>query len=569
MDKIMEKLLSKIKDLKVEKKLKRCFRDIVLIASLSGMIAVVVLLYSNSAYSRALVKNGFSQGDIGAFNTALNEGAAMIRDFILIESNEQLVDLRERFDAKTEEVDAALQKIKEICTTDEEKKIIAEIEEKLPTYRDARLEVIQAGLANKNKEAWQKLDNDALPIMETISDKAQELVDLNKSMGEKVSTQLKIETYIATAVIILIIVLAIVASTNFATYIARMFSNPIINVKDVMARMAEGMLDVQAVKENDDEIGEMTESLNDAMATLRLYISELSKNLSEMARGNFNFTSDVHYKGEFQELGEAMEKIVDSLSSTLGQIGESSDQVALGSAQMAESAQSLAEGATDQAGAVEQLTATIQDVTEAVVGNAETADRSYQNAKEFGLQAQASNEDIQQLNEAMSRINDTSTKIADIISEIEDIASQTNLLSLNASIEAARAGEAGKGFAVVADQIGKLASDSATSAVNTRELIENSIHEIQKGNEITAKTTEAIGAVILGMQSLAESTKEISELSRTQAESMKQLEQGVEQISEVIQNNSAAAEQTSATSQELSAQSDNLKNLVEQFELKR
>lgn len=569
MNKIMEKLLSKVKDLKVEKKLKRCFRNVVLMASLSGVIAVIVLLYTSFAYSNALVNNGFSQGDIGAFNTSLNQGAAMIRDFILIESNEQLEELRAEFDAKTEEVDAALQKIKETCNTEKEKEIIAEIEEKLPLYRDVRLEVIQAGLANKNKEAWQKLDNDALPVMEQISAKAQELVDLNESMGYDVSGRLKIQTYIVTAVIILIILLAALASTNFATYVAKMFSEPIINVKETMARLANGMLDVQAEKINDDEIGEMTDSLNDAMGTLRTYISELSKDLSEMARGNFNFTSDIDFKGDFKELGEAMDKIVDSLSSTLGQINDSSDQVALGSAQMAESAQSLAEGATDQAGAVEQLTATIQDVTEAVVGNAETADRSYQNAKEFGLQAQASNDDIQELNEAMSRINETSTKIADIISEIEDIASQTNLLSLNASIEAARAGEAGKGFAVVADQIGKLASDSANSAVNTRQLIENSIHEIQKGNEITAKTTEAIGAVILGMQSLAESTKEISELSRTQAESMKQLEQGVEQISEVIQNNSAAAEQTSATSQELSAQSDNLKSLVEKFELKR
>ena len=168
----------------------------------------------------------------------------------------------------------------------------------------------------------------------------------------------------------------------------------------------------------------------------------------------------------------------------------------------------------------------------------------------------------------MGRINDTSKQIANIIAEIEDIASQTNLLSLNASIEAARAGEAGKGFAVVADQIGKLASDSANSAINTKKLIENSIVEIEHGNEITAKTTAAIEAVIEGIKMLASSTKEISELSDEQADAMKQLEMGVEQISEVIQNNSAAAQETSATSEELSAQSDNLEGLVGQFKLK-
>lgn len=168
----------------------------------------------------------------------------------------------------------------------------------------------------------------------------------------------------------------------------------------------------------------------------------------------------------------------------------------------------------------------------------------------------------------MTRINDTSKEIANIITAIEDIASQTNLLSLNASIEAARAGDTGRGFAVVADQIGKLAADSAASAANTRDLIENSIREIEHGNEIMQKATMAIGSVIKGINILAESTNEISTLSISQADTMKQLEVGVEQISEVIQNNSAAAEQSSATSEELSAQSETLEELVGQFKLK-
>ena len=66
------------------------------------------------------------------------------------------------------------------------------------------------------------------------------------------------------------------------------------------------------------------------------------------------------------------------------------------------------------------------------------------------------------------------------------------MLALNASIEAARAGEAGKGFAVVADQIGKLASDSAKSAVNTRELIDKTLVEIEKGNSITNAESRSV-----------------------------------------------------------------------------
>ena len=168
----------------------------------------------------------------------------------------------------------------------------------------------------------------------------------------------------------------------------------------------------------------------------------------------------------------------------------------------------------------------------------------------------------------MVRINDTSKEIANIITSIEDIASQTNLLSLNASIEAARAGETGRGFAVVADQIGKLAADSTTSAANTKDLIENAIREIENGNAIMQRTMQSIGTVINGIQTLAESTKEISALSTSQADAMKQLEIAIEQISEVIQNNSAAAQETSATSQELFAQSTTLDESVKQFKLK-
>ena len=96
--------------------------------------------------------------------------------------------------------------------------------------------------------------------------------------------------------------------------------------------------------------------------------------------------------------------------------------------------------------------------------------------------AENSKKDMERLKGAMERISSTSKEIEKVIIAIEDIASQTNLLSLNASIEAARAGDAGRGFVVVAEQIGKLATDSATSAVTTKELIVRCLQEIDLGN---------------------------------------------------------------------------------------
>ena len=121
----------------------------------------------------------------------------------------------------------------------------------------------------------------------------------------------------------------------------------------------------------------------------------------------------------------------------------------------------------------------------------------------------------------------------------------------------------------VATQIGKLADESAQSAVNTRELIMNSIQEIENGNRAVEKTSKTIIELVQGINEVAEKSKELEELSETQTEQMKQAEAGVNQISEVVQSNAAIAEESSATSEELSAESISLNELVQQFKLKK
>jgi methyl-accepting chemotaxis protein len=182
--------------------------------------------------------------------------------------------------------------------------------------------------------------------------------------------------------------------------------------------------------------------------------------------------------------------------------------------------------------------------------------------------AKKSREEINQLTYAMERITATSKEIENIIAAIEDIASQTNLLSLNASIEAARAGEAGRGFAVVADQIGKLAADSAHSAVTTRELISRCLAEVEEGSRIVDNTIESIGTVLANMEAFAGMAAGAAEASNAQVDMLKQIEAGIDQINLVVQSNSATAEETSAVSQELSAQATGLDEMVQKFVLK-
>ena len=345
---------------------------------------------------------------------------------------------------------------------------------------------------------------------------------------------------------------------------------PIYELQAAVHKLKVGEFDIDIQYESQDELGQLAEDLRGACAGIHMVVADAGHMLEEMAEGRFNATSNAtdSYVGDFEKLISAMNKLNQQLDGTLRQIQVSSEQVKVGSEQLASSALELAEGATNQAVAVEDLTTTVENVTKISEESAQNAVMASKNATSAAEDAKKSREEINQLTKAMECITATSKEIENIIAAIEDIASQTNLLSLNASIEAARAGEAGRGFAVVADQIGKLAADSAKSAVTTRELISKSLDEIENGNSIVENTMESISIVLANMEAFAGIAAGSAEASKKQVDLLKEVEAGIEKITIVVQNNSAAAEETSAVSQELSAQATGLEEMVERFVLK-
>ncbi|MBO6137061.1 MAG: cache domain-containing protein [Lachnospiraceae bacterium] len=337
--------------------------------------------------------------------------------------------------------------------------------------------------------------------------------------------------------------------------------------------------------------------------------------IDHLANGEFVKAEQFTTRGD--ELGDMIREtnaLIDTLSNIVSNIKLHATDVGSSSKELADTAnqismtadgvsnavQEIATGATQQADEIQHATENVGNIGEAIINVSENVENLQEINSAMNSNSQKSSEAISNLktsSDGMSsaiidiaeRINATSAAVDRINAKIENInniASQTNLLALNASIEAARAGEAGKGFAVVAEEIGSLATESATTADEIKDEMNtllkesqsavSSANEVQKANdgqrEVLEQTVEIINELIANIEQAEQGSRQIAESADICVEGKNEIVGAMDSLSAISEENAASTQETSASMQELNATvntlasaADNLNDVAKQM----
>ena len=334
--------------------------------------------------------------------------------------------------------------------------------------------------------------------------------------------------------IVVVLLLGIAALIAVSTWITKLITRPITGMVAALKALARKDLTVSVERSSDDEVGDMADSLNEALGSVREAVGALADSSSTLAAAS-------------EELGAV---------ST--QLGHAAEETASQTDLVSASAQQVAGSVGSMSAATEEMTASISEIAGQATRASEVAGEAVRTAQETS--------------EAVTELDRASAEIGEIVKVITSIAEQTNLLALNATIEAARAGDAGKGFAVVASEVKDLAQETSRATDD----ITSKISAIQL---TTARATDAIGRISHVIAQISENQTTIAAAVEEQTATTSEISRNVMEISagsshmagtighiaESAANTSTGAGATQQSAHDLSALAQRVQDLVRQF----
>ncbi|MBL4930300.1 methyl-accepting chemotaxis protein [Clostridium paridis] len=425
--------------------------------------------------------------------------------------------------------------------SENEKRLLSSLKDGLNKYRVAVDDTINLMKDKKYDEAMELSKNTGSIRSDITSSVDKLILEINNQAATNKETSNGI--FKATLYIMLILaVVATLAGIVMAFAISQSIAKSIKKVLNLATSLEEGDLSHKIEVDSKDELGVLSQALNNAAENVRTLVSQISDSAYSISSSS-------------EELSATSEEV----SSRMEIVNESTEQIAKGSQDLSATTEEVSASTQEINSTTNELEHKANDSYKSVIEIKNRAvDLKTRATKNIEANEIIYREKSQHIINAIKegKIVDEVRIMADSIGEI---ASQTNLLALNAAIEAARAGEQGKGFAVVADEIRKLAEQSAEAVAQIQNMVvqvRNAFTNLSSGGqdilEYLANDVRPSFELLMSTGIQYEKDAElVNGIIEDIAKSSKQINEVVGQVADAIENVTATAEESAAGSDEI------------------
>ena len=387
-------------------------------------------------------------------------------------------------------------------------------------------------------------------------------------------------TFIAVGLVILLI------GTGVVWVLSNLLGTPIVEMRDVAMRIADGETAVSVPVKAGGEIGELAQAFRTMLENLRLIATQAQR----ISGGDLS--QGVEQKGD---LADAFNQMVGDLSQLVRQVQDAGGRMDDFSAQMSQAITGQTSTASQQSASIGQTATTMEELARSSEEMTVSSNRVVESAQ--GTQADARNgvEALARILEHMKEIKasterslqDTKTlsdKVAQIdtvMNVIYNITDQTKLIAFNASIEAVAAGDAGKRFGVVAQEVRRLADTVVEATDDIRQQIgeikeatynlvstaEENTRTTEEGMESATAATGSLEQIQGSVGTTAEAIDQISRSIEGQKEAAEQIMLSLNEISTGARSFARGVEETNLVATDLHALSQELIQLIGRFKV--